>query len=88
MAGLIVKRNDFIGNFITQGQINNLDGNMEVGRKYKIKRTGRAKKQEKYYSGILEEKFDDYYLFKDFRGFRICFLKVDFLIGEYTWEVE
>lgn len=72
-----------------QRKINLLDGNLTIGRKYKIKKlTGNGRSKESYsgVEGILEEKYKNYYLFKDHRGFRECFLKVDFVIGEYRIE--
>ncbi len=63
-----------------------LDGNLTIGRKYKIKKLkgdGRSKESHLGVEGILEEKYKHYYVFKDYRGFRECFLKKDFVIGEY-----
>ena len=66
-----------------QHKIDNLDGNLEIGKKYRIKKLGRKDKEKVDVEGNLVEVRKDFYVFYDRRGFRECFLKVDFIIGEY-----
>lgn len=80
----IIERNKIKTNL--QSRIDALDGNLEIGRRYRIKqikRNGRPREWLLEVEGILKEKYEDYYVFKDYRGFIECFLKVDFAIGEY-----
>lgn len=72
-----------------QRKINLLDGNLTIGRKYKINKltgNGRSKESHLGVEGILEEKYKHYYLFRNRSGVRECFLKKDFVIGEYKIE--
>ncbi len=67
-----------------QRKINLLDGNLTIGRKYKITQLSRKRGSE--FTGTLEEKYKHYYLLRNPRGIRECFLKKDFVIGEYGIE--
>ena len=72
-----------------QRKINLLDGNLAIGRKYKItqlNKNGRKGKGGNEFTGVMEEKYRHYYLFKNRSGLRECFLKKDFAIGEYGIE--
>lgn len=70
---------------MVQREIDILDRNLTIGRKYKIKKLeddGRSKDSCLEVEGILEKKYEHYYLFRNCRGIRECFLKKDFVIGE------
>lgn len=70
-------------------KIDLLDGNLTIGRKYKItqlNRDGKKGKGGNEFIGVMEEKYKHYYLFRNSRGIRECFLKKDFVIGEYGIE--
>lgn len=65
--------------------IEEMDNNLIIGKKYKIKKfedDGRCKDSCLEVEGILEKKYEHYYLFRNCRGIRECFLKKDFVIGE------
>ena len=71
---------------MVQREIDILDRNLTIGRAYKIKKLkddGRRKDSYLEVEGILEEKYEHHYLFRNYRGIRECFLKKDFAIGEY-----
>lgn len=70
---------------IVQREIDILDRKLIIGRKYKIKKfedDGRSKDSCLEVEGVLEKKYEHYYLFRNYRGVRECFLKKDFVIGE------
>lgn len=69
-------------------KIDTLNGNLEIGKRYKIKYiAGQNNKQgTNEFEGILIEKLDKYLVFRSVLGFKECFLKVDFIIGEYKIE--
>ena len=71
---------------MVQREMDILDKNLIIGRKYKIKKLkddARRKDSCLEVEGILEEKYEHYYLFRNCRDIRECFLKKDFVIGEY-----
>lgn len=71
---------------IVQREIDILDRDLTIGKKYKIKKLkddDRSKESYLEVEGILEEKYEHYYLFRNYRGIKECFLKKDFAIGEY-----
>ena len=71
---------------MVQREIDILDRKLTIGRKYKIKRLnpdGRSRESCLEVEGILEKKYKHHYLFRNYRGIRECFLKKDFIIGEY-----
>ena len=67
---------------------NILTGNLEIGKKYRIKYMAgkRNRNGTTNFEGYLIEKMDKYLIFKSVLGFRECFLKADFIIGEYKIE--
>lgn len=67
---------------------NILTGNLEIGKKYRIKYMAgkRNRNGTTNFEGYLIEKMDKYLIFKSVLGFRECFLKTDFVIGEYSIE--
>jgi len=70
-----------------QGRIDELNGNLEEGRKYKFKYiAGKTRKSIGTFKGTLIKEYDNYYLFKNVLGYRECFLKVDFAISGYKVE--
>ena len=66
-------------------KIDTLNGNLEIGKRYKIEYiAGQNNKQgTNEFEGTLIKKMDKYYIFKSILGYKECFLKVDFIIGEY-----
>ncbi len=67
-------------------QIAELDGNVELGRKYHIKKVGSKDKfTTKNFIGELIQITDRFYTFKNNHRTE-NFLKVDFIIGEYNIE--
>lgn len=61
-----------------------LDGNMEIGKKYRIRKLGHVGKNEMgEFVGELIQKTKYFYTFKNDERAE-SFLKVDFVIGEYT----
>lgn len=71
---------------MVQREMDFLDRDLTIGRKYKIKKLkadGRSKDSCLEVEGILEKKYEHCYLFRNCRGVRECFLKKDFVIGEY-----
>lgn len=66
----------------TKLKIAELDGNMEVGRKYNIKKLGSKNKfTTNNFTGELIQKCNDFYAFRGL--YPESFLKVDFVTGEY-----
>lgn len=62
-----------------------LDGNLTIGRTYKITNTKARDEYEKQgFTGKLISKYGRYYIFQG--KYRESFLKIDFAIGEYTIE--
>lgn len=71
---------------IVQREIDILDRKLTTGRVYKIKKLKNDSKRKEgclEVERILEEKYEHYYLFRNHEGIRECFLKKDFIIGEY-----
>lgn len=67
-------------------KIAELDGNVELGRKYRIeKQGGKDKFATTEFTGKLIQKTDRFYTFKN-KNRAESFLKVDFVIGEYLIE--
>ena len=67
----------------TKRAIAELDGNVELGRKYNIKKLGtRDKFTTNNFTGELIQKCNDFYVFRGL--YPESFLKVDFAIGEYN----
>lgn len=61
-----------------------LDGNMEIDKKYRIRKLGNVGKNETgEFDGELIQKTKYFYTFKNDERTE-SFLKVDFVIGEYT----
>ena len=74
---------------MVQREIDILDSNLTIGRVYKIKKLkddGRRKDGYLEVEGVLEKKYEHHYLFRNHGGIRECFLKKDFVIGEYGIE--
>ena len=70
---------------ILKMKIAELDGNLTIGRTYKITNTKARDEYEKQgFTGKLISKRGRYYLFQG--RYRESFLKIDFAIGEYTIE--
>ena len=62
-----------------------LDGNLTIGRTYKITNTKARDEYEKQgFTGKLISKYGRYYIFQG--KYRESFLKIDFAIGEYSIE--
>ena len=67
-----------------------LDGNLELGRKYKIRQLNEdgsiviKKKYAGHFEGTLINKNQNFYEFRSPGGYRECFLKRDFVLGEYA----
>ena len=69
-----------------KSKIAELDGNMEVGRKYNIRKIStRDKYETTNFTGKFIQKTDRFYTFKN-KNRAESFLKVDFVIGEYSIE--
>lgn len=69
-------------------EVNILNGNLQVGKRYRIKYiAGKRNKQgTSRFEGILIKKMDRFFIFKSVLGFKECFLKSDFVIGQYRIE--
>lgn len=66
-------------------KIDTLDGNLELGRRYKIKELDYNKKKgQKKVTGELIQITDKHYTFKN--RYAESFLKIDFILGEYAIE--
>ncbi len=66
-------------------KIATLDGNLELGRRYKIKELDYSlKKGQKKFQGELIQITDKHYTFKN--RYAESFLKIDFVLGEYAIE--
>ena len=65
-----------------------LTENLKIGQRYKIKYIAGVKNSSgtTKFEGTLIKKMDKYLIFKSVLGFRECFLKTDFVIGEYSIE--
>lgn len=69
-----------------KSKIAELDGNIELGRKYNIRKTStRDKYETSQFIGKLIQITDRFYTFKN-KNRAESFLKVDFAIGEYSIE--
>ncbi len=69
---------------ILKMKIAELDGNLSIGRKYRITKPINNGKERTVFEGILEKIYDRFYNIKG--PYMESFLKIDFIIGEYTIE--
>ena len=73
-----------------KAKIKELDEKLKLGRKYKIKQLNAdgtvaiKKKYVGHFEGILVNINKNFYEFKSTSGYRECFLKRDFILGEYA----
>lgn len=73
---------------MTKRKVDMLTEKLEIGRRYKIKYiAGQNNKQgTSRFEGVLIKKMDKYLIFRSVLGYTECFLKVDFVIGQYRIE--
>ena len=71
-----------------QQKIKRLDDSLFEGKKYKVRYIAGIKngKGTTNFEGTLIKKMDKYYIFKSILGYKECFLKIDFIIREYSIE--
>ena len=70
-----------------QSKIKNLEKRLYEGRKYRIQYIASKYNQgTENFEGILIKKMDKYLIFRSVLGYTECFLKVDFVIGQYRIE--
>ncbi|MCR2045507.1 hypothetical protein [Anaerosalibacter massiliensis] len=67
-----------------QRKIKELDEKLKIGRNYKINYIASKpnKNGTNKFEGILVKKINEYYLFEN-KEYKECFLKVDFVTGQY-----
>ncbi len=63
-----------------------LTQNLQIGKRYRINyiAIGLCKGGRKRFEGILIDKLDKFLVFRNDLGYKECFLKIDFAIGEYS----
>lgn len=69
---------------ILKMKIAELDGNLSIGRKYRITKPISNGKERTVFEGTLEKIYDRFYNIKG--PYMESFLKIDFIIGEYRIE--
>ncbi|GFN35793.1 hypothetical protein [Tepidimicrobium xylanilyticum] len=70
-----------------QSKIKNLEKRLYEGRKYRIQYIASKYNQgTENFEGILIKKMGRYLVFRSVLGYTECFLKVDFIIGQYHIE--
>lgn len=65
-----------------------LTQNLQIGKRYKIKYIAGKRNSggTNNFEGTLIEKLDKYLVFRSILGYKECFLKIDFIIREYSIE--
>ena len=69
---------------ILKMKIAELDGNLSIGRKYRITKPANNGKERTVFEGTLKKIYDRFYNIKG--PYMESFLKIDFIIGEYRIE--
>lgn len=70
-----------------QSKIKNLEKRLYEGRKYRIQYIASKYNQgTENFEGILIKKMGRYLVFRSVLGYKECFLKIDFIIREYSIE--
>ena len=69
-------------------KVDMLTGNLEIGKRYKIQYIAGKRNSggTNNFEGTLIEKLDKYLVFRNILGYKECFLKIDFIIREYSIE--
>ena len=68
--------------------LKDLDEDLKQGQRYKIQYIAGKRNSggTNNFEGTLIEKLDKYLVFRNILGYKECFLKIDFIIREYSIE--